>query len=186
MPIGINRSIQTEIADKPSINLLFPSLLVLVSAVSVILFLRKKQLAYSIQSHASNITSHFSTKPEEQKILQIDQKMDGTVVLNFQGKEHKLCKPELDSESDQFIGRLLSLSHADVKEIDYDNSVDEHLRVTAPLSKLVTRLGFVGIKRDLFFPRTSKNRVLFRRYITEDDLASMNIQTTQLVQELSN
>jgi hypothetical protein len=70
-----------------------------------------------------------------------------------------------------------------VKEIDYDTFKDEEIRFSAPLSKLVTRLGFVGIKRDLFFPRTSKNRVLFRRYLTEEDLISMNLTTEQIANE---
>jgi len=120
---------------------------------------------------------------ERKKVLEINQKADGTVALCFQGKEYKLCKPDLDSESDQFIERLMKLAVPGVKEIDYDTLGDEEVRFNASLSKLVTRLGFVGIKRNLFFPRTSKNRVLFRRYITQDDLTSMNLTANQILNE---
>jgi hypothetical protein len=74
----------------------------------------------------------------------------------------------------------MGLVTPDVKEIDYDAIKDREIRLSAPLSKLVTRLGFVGIKRDLFFPRTSKNRVLFRRYLTQKDLTSMNLSIGQI------
>jgi hypothetical protein len=126
-----------------------------------------------------------SPKPlSDQKILEVNQKADGTVVLCFQGQEYKVSKPELDSESDQFIERLMELVGPDVKEIDYDTSADEGISLSAPLSKLVTRLGFVGLKRDLFFPRTSKNRVLFRRYLTSKDLASMDLHPGQISQAI--
>jgi hypothetical protein len=77
----------------------------------------------------------------------------------------------------------MKLAAPGVKEIDYDTLGDEEVRFNASLSKLVTRLGFVGIKRDLFFPRTSKNRVLFRRYITQEDLTSMNLTADQILNE---
>jgi hypothetical protein len=155
----------------------------------LLFFVLKKQMAYSAQkTKALGIDPHnFINDTEEQKVLQVDQKTDGTVVLCLQGKEYKVSKPELDSESDQFIERLMGLVQEDVKEIDYDALSDSTIRLSAPLSKLVTRLGFVGIKRDLFFPRTSKNRVLFRRYLTEQDLISMNLTADQISREfLSN
>jgi hypothetical protein len=117
----------------------------------------------------------------DQKILELNQKTDGTVVLCFQGQECKVSKPELDSESDQFIERLMGLVAPGVKEIDYDASKDTSIALSTPLSKLVTRLGFVGLKRDLFFPRTSKNRVLFRRYLTNNDLTSMHLSLDQII-----
>ena len=120
---------------------------------------------------------------DDRKVIEIDQKTDGAVTMYFQGKEFKISKPELDSESDQFISRLMELVLPGVKEIDYDIQSDEKMKVSAPLSKLVTRLGFVGIKRDLFFPRTSKTKVLFRKYITEQDLVSMKLSENQILNE---
>lgn len=148
-------------------------------------FIFKKSPVYSAipsalsEAHNSPLRD---TQPE-QKILEVNQKTDGTVVLCFQGQEFKVSKPELDSESDQFIERLLGLVAPDVKEIEYDSQADNEIRLSTPLSKIVTRLGFVGTKRDLFFPRTSKNRVLFRRYLTGNDLASMNLDINQVSHE---
>lgn len=122
---------------------------------------------------------------EKPKILELKQKTDGSVVTYFQGKEYKISKPELDSESDKFIERLMQLAPVGIKEIEYDALSDDKLALSAPLSKVVTRLGFVGLKRDLFFPRTSKTRVLFRRYITLDDLFAMNMTIDQISQELN-
>jgi hypothetical protein len=122
---------------------------------------------------------------EQKIVMNVNQKTDGTVVLCFQGKEYKICKPDMDSESDQFIERLMGFTASSIREFDYDTTVDSQVSFNAPLSKLVTRLGFVGIKRDLFFPRTSKNSVLFRRYITEHDLVSMNISSDQVLKEFS-
>jgi hypothetical protein len=130
------------------------------------------------------VPTGFSDGSGYERMLEVDQKMDGTVVLYSQGKEYKLCKPELDSESDQFIERLMELAHPDQKEIDYDKGYDQNVRLTTPLSKLVTRLGFVGVKRNLFFPRTSKNKVLFRRYITKQDLDAMKLNISQVSKEL--
>jgi hypothetical protein len=118
-----------------------------------------------------------------EKVLELNQRPDGAIVLCFQGREYKVCKPELDSESDQFVDRLLGMAAPGTKEIDYDASNDEEVSFNAPLSKLVTRLGFVGVKRDLFFPRTSKNRVLFRKYLTQDDLAAMGLRVDQITDE---
>jgi hypothetical protein len=140
-----------------------------------VIFILRKQLVYSAKLSANVVMPRNFLDNIEKKVLEVNQKTDGTVALYFQGREHKLCKPDLDSESDQFIERLMELAAPGVKEIDYDTVNDEEIRFNASLSKLVTRLGFVGIKRDLFFPRTSKSRVLFRRYITEQDLISMNL-----------
>jgi DNA-binding transcriptional MerR regulator len=120
-----------------------------------------------------------------QKIIEVNQKTDGTVVLYINDDEIKVSKPELNSESDQFIERLLSTSAKDSKEISYDILHDD-IKLNAPLSKLVTRLGFVGLKRDLFFPRTSKTKVLFRRYITGHDLQAMGLTLDQISAELKN
>lgn len=114
------------------------------------------------------------------KILELDQKMDGTVVIYFQGKEYRVSRPELYSESDHLIQRLMELTRPSLKEIDYQSLNDEKVELTTPLSKLVTRLGFVGIKRDLFFPRTSKERVFFRRFITEADLVEMDLNKDKI------
>ena len=126
-----------------------------------------------------------SATPVIQKVLEVDQKTDGTVVLLFQEKEYKISKPEMNSESDQFIETLMSLATPTIKEIEYDMATAGNRNITTPLSRLVTRLGFVGMKRDLFFPRTSKNSVIFRRFLTEKDLADMNITTKQLLSELT-
>jgi hypothetical protein len=150
--------------------------------IYVILMLRK-QLMYSAKMSSSVVIPHnFLDNIENKKVLEVNQKTDGTVALYFQGREYKLCKPDLDSESDQFIEKLMKLAAPGVKEIDYDALNDGEINFNASLSKLVTRLGFVGIKRDLFFPRTSKNRVLFRRYITEQDLISMNLTSSDFKQ----
>jgi len=119
-----------------------------------------------------------------QKIFEVDQKMDGTVVVYFQGNTYKISKPELYSDSDRFIERLMTLSQPHAKELEYDSSRDEKITLTTPLSRLVTRLGFVGIKRELFFPRTSKNRVMFRKYITLEDVAAMNLTLPQITSDL--
>lgn len=119
------------------------------------------------------------------KIIEVDQKTDGTIVLYFHGKEYKISKPELYSESDQFIERLMELVKPGIKEIEYVSLNDEKVEINTPLSRLVTRLGFVGIKRELFFPRTSKDRVLFRRYLTMQDLTDMNLTTNQISSDLT-
>jgi hypothetical protein len=146
-----------------------------------VIFILRKQLIYSAKISASMVPHNFPDNIEK-KILEVNQKTDGTVALYFRGREYRLCKPDLDSESDQFIERLMRLAAPGVKEIDYDALSDSEIKFNASLSKLVTRLGFVGIKRDLFFPRTSKNRVLFRRYITEQDLISLNLSTADFNQ----
>lgn len=120
----------------------------------------------------------------DEKILEIDQKTDGTVVLYVNGSEYKISKPEMNSESDQFIEKLMGLTQPNLKEIEYDTALPSAIKFATPLSRLVTRLGFVGIKRDLFFPRTSKTSVLFRRYLTKQDLLDMNITLDHIKNEL--
>ena len=154
----------------------------------LVIFGYKKQLDYSV-AKLNNMPVAYpdvTNNTPQQRIFEIDQKTDGTVVFYFQEVEYKVCKPELNSESDQFIERLLSFAPEDIKEINYDIMKDKKIRVNAPLSKLVTRLGFVGIKRDLFFPRTSKNRVLFRRYVTREDLDSMGLTKDNILNKLIN
>jgi hypothetical protein len=148
----------------------------------------KKDPAYSFvkTDTKSSLAAADNNAVRSQKILEIDQKADGTVVIYFQGREHKISKPELNSESDQFIERLLGSAPENAKEISYDILDDEKLSLNAPLSKLVTRLGFVGLKRELFFPRTSKNSVFFRKYLTQEDLTSMSLTENQITNELRN
>jgi len=143
-----------------------------------VLYSGKKQLfPYSSTSDNLNLQPiHQSQIPTKisPRIMEIHQKTDGTVALFLQGKEFKISKPELDSESDKFIERLMQLTGNNIKEIEYDAQID-NLNINTPLSKLVTRLGFVGIKRELFFPRTSKTQVYFRKYLTAEDLMGMNL-----------
>jgi hypothetical protein len=147
------------------------------------LYSTRKQLIPSSANMMSDFSIQpisFTQLPEKEKIMEVGQKTDGTVVVYLQGKEYKISKPELDSESDKFIERMMELVSTGVKEIEYDILSDDKLAIAAPLSKVVTRLGFVGIKRDLFFPRTSKTRVLFRRYITLEDLFAMNLTVDEI------
>jgi hypothetical protein len=134
----------------------------------------------------SNTPLSFNVKNdlEWEKILEVSQKTDGSVVIIFRDKEYRVSKPELDSESDKFIERLMQLSNNGQKEIEYDCISDQEIIFHSPLSKLVTRLGFVGLKRDLFFPRTSKSRVLFRKFLTLDDLFSMNLTIEDLSERI--
>ena len=80
----------------------------------------------------------------------------------------------------------MQLTNSGEKEIEYDALSDLELSTNTPLSKIVTRLGFVGLKRDLFFPRTSKSRVHFRKYLTLDDLFSMNLTIEDLSDRINN
>ncbi|MBN1168308.1 hypothetical protein JXA63_00300 [Candidatus Woesebacteria bacterium] len=117
------------------------------------------------------------------KVFEVHQKTDGTVVISHNNNEYKVSKPELNSETDQLIQRLLSYIGTG-KEINYDIIKDEKLNLNTPLSKVVTRLGFVGTKRDLFFPRTSKNKVIFRKYVTKNDLAIMSLSEENILQNI--
>src|SRR6185369_6534820 len=154
----------------------------LIGALAVI-YLTQQQFAYSRTKSQTTLEDEYRHRQAlaSQKILEVDQKTDGTVVLSFQGKEFKISKPELYSESDRFIEGLMELMQPNMKEIEYDM---DNSKFITPLSRLVTRLGFVGIKRDLFFPRTSKNRVLFRKYLTMQDLTDMNLTIDQIVTDL--
>jgi len=157
-----------------------------VGLFSVFIMLRKSPVFSARKPIAADSELIFTQENRgERRVMEINQKTDGTVAMYFQGKEYKISKPELDSESDQFISRLMELVNSEIKEIDYDVQLDEKMKVAAPLSKLVTRLGFVGIKRDLFFPRTSKTKVLFRKYITEQDLVSMKLSESQINIEIT-
>jgi hypothetical protein len=176
----------------PSVNLTETSLkngadhVLLLGALTLGLFYIgftfRNQLTYSGSGNiGSGLHKHENNnRTEEKRILEVNQRTDGTVLFSFQGVEHKVSKPELDSESDQFIARLMELASEGTKQIDYDTLRDEKIKFSTPLSKLVTRLGFVGIKRDLFFPRTSKNKVLFRRYVTEQDLYAMSLTPDEI------
>ncbi len=143
-----------------------------------VLYSGKKQLfPYSSTSENLSLQTIHQSQIQTKilpRLMEIHQKTDGTVALFLQGKEFKISKPELDSESDKFIERLMQLTSNNVKEIEYDAQID-NLNINTPLSKLVTRLGFVGIKRELFFPRTSKTQVYFRKYLTAEDLMGMNL-----------
>lgn len=143
----------------------------------IVVLLRKKPRPEIAVAPVQNIVS-------SERLFELDQKMDGTVVLYYQGKAYKISKPELHSDSDQFIERLMTLYQPGSKEMEYDTAQDA-LKLTAPLSRLVTRLGFVGVKRDLFFPRTAKHSVLFRKYITRDDLAAMNVSVDQILRDMT-
>jgi len=174
--IGTNGLIQSNNPTQKTADFsyLFVTLPLVLLAVP---FIFKKQFTHPKPLPELDISN--SDLPE-QKIIEVNQKTDGTVVLCFAGQEYKISKPELDSESDQFIERLMGLVAPDKKEIDYDSFTDEKVKLSAPLSKLVTRLGFIGVKRDLFFPRTSKNKVHFRKYLTNHDLFSMNLNPHQI------
>lgn len=184
---GINQMVKSGSFKQGSSDATNQLLLVTLGAIAV-LFALQKQFAFvnpTKKSHAPEESSMpFAThSPLSEKALEVDQKTDGTVVLIVLGKEHRISKPEMNSESDQFIERLMSLAD-DVKEIEYETGKFDSLKISTPLSRLVTRLGFVGIKRDLFFPRTSKNSVLFRRYLTHQDLTDMNLTTNQILNQM--
>ncbi len=154
----------------------------LIGALAVI-YLTQQQFAYTKTKSQTSLDDIYKHRQALalQKVLEVDQKTDGTVVLSFQEKEFKISKPELYSESDRFIEGLMELMQPDMKEIEYDM---DNSKFITPLSRLVTRLGFVGMKRDLFFPRTSKNRVLFRKYLTMQDLSDMNLTTEEILHDL--
>ena len=175
---NILASAVTPIGIKQSENLIMQTSLSNILLVLMAMFLLSIPL--TLRHKSNNVLSYSSAENNSQKVLEINQKTDGTVVICCLGQEYKISKPELDSESDQFIEKILKLVTPGLKEIEYDSSQDSEYSITAPLSKLVTRLGFVGIKRDLFFPRTSKNRVYFRKYLTKEDLNSMGLNIDQL------
>lgn len=183
---GIDQMLQNGSLKQGSNDATNQLLLVTLGALAV-LFALQKQFAFvnpNKKSFAPQITPLQFSTPLTQKLLEIDQKTDGTVVLLILGKEYKISKPEMNSESDQFIEKLMQLAQNNVQEIEYDSLLTDKNRFITPLSRLVTRLGFVGIKRDLFFPRTSKNSVLFRRYLTQEDLDAMNLTVNHVLNEL--
>lgn len=186
-------SLQNQITGNPSTNSPAPIILaglILLSVSSIILLSRKHLAILNFVSdnkvYTSDIESDLTNTVHNNKILELNQKTDGTIVVNFRNEEFKISKPELNSESDQFIERLLDYLPADKKEINYDILEDSNLNLNAPLSKLVTRLGFVGLKRELFFPRTSKNSVIFRKYLIEEDLSTMNLSIDKISEVLSS
>ncbi|HUQ84932.1 MAG TPA: hypothetical protein VM077_01285 [Candidatus Limnocylindrales bacterium] len=183
--IGTTRIDQVDNQAGPKTNPIVFLGISLIGLLSMMFIFRNQiALAMNKSGSANPLPNSYIASSKPQKILEVSQKTDGTVVLHILGKEHKISKPELDSESDQFITRLMELAQDNIKEIDYDTLTDETIRFNAPLSKLVTRLGFVGIKRDLFFPRTSKNKVLLRKYVTEQDLIAMSLTTEQILNYL--
>lgn len=158
-------------------------ILIAIAAAGTLLYVVKrprKQVAAD-----ARVTELSDTSPFSEKVLELDQKMDGTVVLYYNNKAYKVSKPELHSDSDQFIERLMNLYKPGSKEMEYDSVSDDTLKLAAPLSRLVTRLGFVGVKRDIFFPRTAKHSVLFRKYITREDLDAMKIKVDQIIGDLT-
>lgn len=173
---GTNAVSDTSAFQQTDIQLRNQFIVLLMGTLGLSLFYFKKP--------RKTVAVPVKTSTQSDKVLEIDQKMDGTVILSFQGNTYKISKPELSSDSDRFIERLMELVKPGMKEVEYDSWTDEKMRLSAPLSRLVTRLGFVGVKRDLFFPRTSKNRVLFRKYITQDDLKAMSITTEELAKDL--
>jgi hypothetical protein len=183
--LGISTNTQTtnSIQQNPSSVFLFGFLIIAMIAIYAVYGINRQPSLSPVNLDKTVIQPiNYPTQIEIQKELEVSQKTDGTVVFYLSGKEYKISKPELDSESDKFIQRIMELSW-NKKEIEYDCLSDEKLAYSAPLSKIVTRLGFVGIKRDLFFPRTSKTRVLFRKYLTRDDLIAMNLTPDQILNE---
>lgn len=174
---GIDITNPSRSFDPINTNLRNQLILVIIGGLGMVVFLLRKPRPDLAPAPVQNIVS-------SERLFELDQKMDGTVVLYYQGKAYKISKPELHSDSDQFIERLMTLYQPGSKEMEYDTSTDT-LKLTAPLSRLVTRLGFVGVKRDLFFPRTAKHSVLFRKYITRDDLTAMNISVDQILRDMT-
>lgn len=188
MVVGsIDEKIKTDSLQQASTHATNQLLLIFLGMFAV-LFGLQKQLAFvhhpgrrtvpiqPVYSETASIQTN--------KVLEVTQKTDGTIMLSIDGTEYKISKPEMNSESDQFIEKLMTLTYPDLKEIEYDAATAGTIRFATPLSRLVTRLGFVGIKRDLFFPRTSKTSVLFRRYLTKQDLMDMNITLDHIKNEL--
>jgi len=181
----IGSGVGSRSASRTSPLTTLPFLLPLLGAGALMLLLRRQFAVASGILQPAPVSPTIPSHQTVEKILEVAQKTDGTVVVLFEGKEFKISKPELYSESDQFIERLMELTKLNQKELEYDVFKDGDSKFATPLSRLVTRLGFVGIKRDLFFPRTSKQMVLFRRYITSVDLADMNLTPSQVLKELT-
>lgn len=171
----------TDHSNLLNYNLRNQLILIAIAAAGTLLYIVKRPRK-KVEVEAATLIS--DTSPFSEKVLELDQKMDGTVVLYYNNKAYKVSKPELHSDSDQFIERLMNLYKPGTKEMEYDSAQDS-LKLTAPLSRLVTRLGFVGVKRDVFFPRTAKHSVLFRKYITREDLDAMKIKVDQIISDLT-
>lgn len=184
--IGTTGLIQSNKSEKQSANNVLLLTFLTLGLLSIVVAFRKSAYSEGINDTRLSVQTGPQSEPAVLKILELDQKTDGAVVLYFKGKEYKISKPELNSESDQFIERLMEYSYGNNKEVSYDIMKDDKINLNAPLSKLVTRLGFVGLKRDLFFPRTSKSRVLFRKYLTIEDLAAIGLTEDQISKELIN
>lgn len=166
-------------------------LTILIITFSAIFFLATYHLN-SLPAYSTTVSSTNRKVQREiihnsliEKVFEVHQKTDGTVIINNKHNQIKISKPELNSETDQLIQRILSCIGTN-KEIHYDIVKDEKLNLNTPLSKVVTRLGFVGLKRDLFFPRTSKNKVIFRKYLTKNDLAIMNLKEEDILNEMTS
>lgn len=184
---GVESMAGADTLQQVSVNPISGIVILAAGLLSLVLLFPKKLAFMGMGASGGAIhagSKNIATTPFE-RILEVNQKTDGTIVLNIQGKEYKISKPELYSESDQFFERLMELVGPNTKEIDYVSFTDDKITLTTPLSRLVTRLGFVGIKRDLFFPRTSKDRVLFRKYLTAQDLLDMNITADQITTEIT-
>ena len=174
----------------PTTNALSFNILIVAIFLSLlwIVYAYKNRYSIAILNLNSNTSDH-GVPPNHIQIthtLEVVQKLDGTVSIVFGDNEYKVSKPELNSETDRLIQRLMKLTSDEQSEIHYDVLVDKNMELNAPLSKIVTRLGFVGTKRDLFFPRTSKNKVVFRRRLTPQNLRSLKLTEEQLLQELLN
>lgn len=161
---------------KSTYNVLQHQLIFSLSSGSVVLFIIFFLGLYLFQRELV----YFLKQPKKiNKVIEINQKMDGQVVAVIDNKEYKISKPEFDSDSDKFIEKLLRLSK-DKKELIYKDCG------RTPLSKLVTRLGFTGLLRKIFFPRTAKQMVKFRKYLTQEDLKKMkNISLESIIKELT-
>jgi hypothetical protein len=164
-------------------------LLIIISAGfvwAIYYFNKRPALSDVSRNNNSTLSPGVSLSMHLEKALEVEQKMDGTVIIYHNNKEFKVSKPELNSETDRFIQRILELIDDETKEIEYDILKDNKLNLNSPLSKIVTRLGFVGLKRDLFFPRTSKNKVVFRKFITKTELSTMDVDLENIESQLIN
>jgi hypothetical protein len=158
---------------------------ILVVGLLAFVFIFPRKFAYLPKIHGSSVDLEGDKNEKLEKVIELLQKTDGSIVLYHDEKEYKISKPELYSESDRFIERLMEVTTSGAKEIEYEVLKDEKIKFSTPLSRLVTRLGFVGVKRDLFFPRTSKDRVMFRKFLTRKDLDDMNLTPEEILSELT-
>ncbi|MGE5042204.1 MAG: hypothetical protein ACM3IJ_04860 [Candidatus Levyibacteriota bacterium] len=183
---GVESMAGADTIQQVSVNPISGMVILTAGLLSVVLLFPKRYAFAGLSPKGGDVPSpkNIAVIPSE-RVIEVNQKTDGTIILDLSGKEYKISKPELYSESDQFFGRLMELIGPGTKEIDYVLASDNKISLSTPLSRLATRLGFVGIKRDLFFPRTSKDRVLFRKYLTAQDLVDMNINEQQVIAEIT-